>query len=349
MRIRSDIKLDFSNVLITPKRSKLESRSQVSLERTFTFPNTKETWNGIPIMASNMDTVGTLEMARVLNSYNIITCLHKFYTNDDLRNPCFDMNIMGKNLAISTGISDSDMDRLDSILTEFPQIKFICIDIANGYLERFTEVISNVRLKYPNKILIAGNVVSPEMTEQLIMSGADIVKVGIGGGSVCTTRVKTGVGYPQLSAVIECSDAAHGLKGHIISDGGCSVPGDVAKAFCGGADFVMLGGMLAGHDESGGEKVDRDGKWYKQFYGMSSELAMKKHYGEKASYRSSEGREVLIPYKGLVSNTIEDILGGVRSTCTYIGADIIKNMPKCATFIQVYNQYNRVYENNNKI
>ena len=184
---------------------------------------------------------------------------------------------------------------------------------------------------------MAGNVVTGEMTEQLILSGADIVKVGIGPGSVCTTRKKTGVGYPQLSAVMECADAAHGLSGHIISDGGCTMPGDFSKAFGAGADFVMAGGMFSGHDESGGETVtDSDtGRKYKEFYGMSSAHAMTKHSGGVADYRASEGKYVLVPYRGPVSGTVRTILGGVRSSCTYVGARKLKELSKRTTFIRI--------------
>lgn len=181
------------------------------------------------------------------------------------------------------------------------------------------------------------------MVEELLLSGADIIKVGIGPGSVCTTRVKTGVGYPQLSAIIECADAAHGLGGHIISDGGCTIPGDIAKAFGAGADFVMLGGMLAGHDQSGGELIERNGERFKTFYGMSSETAMGKHSGGVADYRASEGKTVEVPYRGNVTETLQDILGGLRSTCTYVGAQRLKELTKRTTFIRVAEQENRVY------
>ena len=215
--------------------------------------------------------------------------------------------------------------------------------MANGYSEYFTDVIKQVRDAWPDSVIMAGNVVTGEMTEQLILSGADIVKVGIGPGSVCTTRLKTGIGYPQLSAVIECADAAHGLKGLVCSDGGCVAPGDVAKAFGGGADFVMLGGMLAGHDECLGEPIEKEGKKYKRFYGMSSSEAMKKYAGGVANYRSSEGKSVDIPYKGPIENTVLDILGGLRSTCTYVGAPQLKELSKRTTFIRVNQQMNEVF------
>jgi GMP reductase len=247
------------------------------------------------------------------------------------------------NLAVSSGITEQDSIYLRNVLAACPQLNFICLDVANGYTEYFVQFVKNTRAAYPDKTIIAGNVVTGEMVEELILAGADIVKVGIGPGSVCTTRIKTGVGYPQLSAVIECSDAAHGLGGHIISDGGCTCSGDVAKAFGAGADFVMLGGMLAGHDESGGEVVERDGKKYRAFYGMSSATAMEKHFGGMADYRASEGKTVLVPYKGPIQYTIQDILGGLRSSCTYVGAAKLKELSKRTTFVRVSQQANEVF------
>jgi GMP reductase len=205
------------------------------------------------------------------------------------------------------------------------------------------EFVCKVRAAFADKTIVAGNVVTGEMVEELLLSGADIVKVGIGPGSVCTTRVKAGVGYPQLSAVIECADAAHGLGGRIISDGGCTCPGDVAKAFGGGADFVMLGGMFAGHDESGGELVERGGQQFKLFYGMSSSTAMSMHAGEVALYRASEGKTVEVPYRGPIKETVREILGGVRSACTYVGAASLKELTKRTTFILVQEQENRAF------
>ena len=344
MRIESDLKLGFKDVMIRPKRSTLKSRSQVSLNREFKFLHTGTAWNGIPIMAANMDTVGTFEMAKALFEKKLFTTIHKHYSIQDW-NEFLSTAPKGIEdyIAISTGTGKNDSERLASIFESNPQYKFICIDVANGYSEHFVNFVSKTRKTYPDKIIIAGNVVTGEMVEELILSGADIVKVGIGPGSVCTTRVKTGVGYPQLSAIIECADAAHGLGGQIISDGGCSSPGDVAKAFGAGADFVMLGGMLAGHDESGGEAIERDGKPYRKFYGMSSTTAMEKHTGGIADYRASEGKTVEVPYRGQVENTLQDILGGLRSTCTYVGAPRLKELTKRTTFIRVAEQENRVY------
>jgi GMP reductase len=337
MRIEDDVKLDFKDVLIRPKRSNLSSRKEVSLHRSFRFKHSQEEWTGVPIMAANMDGVGTFKMAKALHEHEMFTCLIKSYDLESfINNQDF---IIANSLAISTGTSDRDWSKLQQILNVFTSIKFICIDVANGYSEHFGDFVTKVRERYPLHTIIAGNVVTADMTQELILRGADIVKVGIGPGSVCTTRVQTGVGYPQLSAIIECGDAAHGLGGHIIADGGCTCPGDVAKAFGAGADFVMLGGMLAGHLEGGGEA--KDGKI--TFYGMSSDTAMEKHHGGVAEYRSSEGRTVTITYRGEVKNTVLDLLGGLRSTCTYVGAPSLKQLSKCTTFIRVNRQINDVF------
>lgn len=345
MRIEYDIKLGFKDVMIRPKRSTLKSRSQVNLLREFKFMHSDNTWSGIPIMAANMDTVGTYEMAMALSKHELFTAIHKHYTIEEwksfLSNAPRDIS---NYIAISTGTGKQDAERLKAISSLSETLKFICIDVANGYSEHFVNFVKQTRVKYPHKVIIAGNVVTGEMVEELLLAGADVIKVGIGPGSVCTTRVKTGVGYPQLSAIIECADAAHGLGGHIISDGGCATPGDVAKAFGAGADFVMLGGMLAGHDESGGESIERNGIKYKQFYGMSSDTAMGKHTGGVADYRASEGKTVEVPYRGKVDATLQDILGGVRSTCTYVGAQRLKELTKRTTFIRVDEQENRVYD-----
>ncbi|CAI5791412.1 GMP reductase 2 [Podarcis lilfordi] len=283
--IDNDIKLDFKDVLLRPKRSTLKSRSEVDLMRSFIFRNSKQTYTGIPIIAANMDTVGTFEMAKVLCKFSLFTTIHKHYSLDQWKAFAAENPECLLNVAASSGTGPSDFEQLEQILETVPQVRYICLDVANGYSEHFVQFLKDVRKRFPDHTIIAGNVVTGEMVEELILSGADIIKVGIGPGSVCTTRKKTGVGYPQLSAVMECADAAHGLNGHIISDGGCSCPGDVAKAFGAGADFVMLGGMLAGHTESGGELIEKEGKQYKLFYGMSSEVAMKKYAGGVAEYR----------------------------------------------------------------
>lgn len=344
MRIEEDLKLGFKDVLIRPKRSTLKSRSDVELERQFTFKHSRVQWSGVPIIAANMDTVGTFGMAQALAAFDILTAVHKHYSVQEWAE--FVRSVSAgvlKHVMVSTGTSDADFEKTKEILALSPSLQFICIDVANGYSEHFVQFVAKARAAWPDKAIIAGNVVTGEMCEELILAGADIVKVGIGPGSVCTTRVKTGVGYPQLSAVIECADAAHGLGGQIISDGGCTVPGDVAKAFGGGADFVMLGGMLAGHDESGGTVVEQNGEKFMLFYGMSSESAMNRHVGGVAQYRAAEGKTVKLPLRGPVEDTARDILGGLRSACTYVGASRLKELTKRTTFIRVQEQENRVF------
>lgn len=347
-KIINEIKLGFQDVLIQPKRSSLKSRKEVSLERTFKFKRANETWTGVPIIAANMDTVGTFEIAYELSKFKMLTAIHKHYSVEEWK--CYIEKINDKknflnHIMVSSGTSEEDFKKLNSILDIY-DIKFICIDIANGYSSHFGEYIAKVRKHYPNKIILAGNVVTADMTYDLLEKGADIIKVGIGPGSVCTTRKQTGVGYPQLSAVIECSDAAHGISGFICSDGGCTCPGDVSKAFGGDSDFVMIGGLFAGHNESGGEKIEVEGNTYIEYYGMSSNTAMKKHSGGVANYRSSEGKTVLIPYRGFIKDTVLDLLGGIRSTCTYIGAKEIKEIGKCTTFIRTNEQLNNIFGKN---
>ena len=373
MRIENEILLDYSDVLIRPKRSTLTSRKDVDLARKFVFRNytpdfpeniEDEHYHGIPIMASNMDGVGTFAMAAELAKQGIFTCLVKTYSKEELTDFFNNANHdITSSVAMSIGTSNADYDKFVQVYGRVgSKLKYLCIDVANGYSEAFVSHVSNIRKIYPHIVIIAGNVVTADQTQELILNGADIVKVGIGPGSVCTTRIQTGVGYPQLSAVIECADAAHGLGGHIIADGGCTCSGDVAKAFAAGADFVMLGGMLAGHDEGGGEVITKyyktnelesadftehykiEEKRFVKFYGMSSDAANTKHFGGLKDYRSSEGREVLVTYRGAVSTTIQNILGGIRSTCTYVGASALKQLTKCTTFVRVNNQFNKTYE-----
>jgi len=343
MRIIDDVKLDFKDVLFVPKRSVLKSRKDVDLNRTFKFKHSNTVWTGVPIMAANMDGVGTFSMARALNEYGMFTCFAKSYDLDDFVQTSGNLRLSNEihynnNVAVSSGTSDKDWSKLQQILNSFPELNFICIDIANGYSEHFGDFVAKVRARYPTHTIIAGNVVTADMTHELILRGADIVKVGIGPGSVCTTRIQTGVGYPQLSAIIECADAAHGLGAHIIADGGCTCPGDVAKAFGAGADFVMLGGMLAGHME-GGVTIENGNV---TFYGMSSKDAQEIHGGFK-DYRASEGRAITMPFRGTVTTTVNEILGGLRSTCTYIGAPTLKQLSKCTTFVKVNRQINDVF------
>lgn len=345
MKIDSTPKLDFNNVLIKPQRTTITSRSQVDLSRDFIFPHSKSKWKGIPIIAANMDTTGTFDILNVLSQHKLLTCLHKFYSLEHYENYFNKLNEYQKNYSIvSTGISESDFNNLCNIMDNIKGLRWICIDVANGYMQKMTAFCLKVRNRFPNHIIIAGNVATGEMTQELIINGkVDIVKIGIGPGSACTTRLKTGVGVPQLSAIIDCADAAHGCGGFIIGDGGITSPGDLAKAFGGGADFVMCGGVFSGHYENPGEIINENGKKYKRFYGMSSKEAMEKHYGKMEKYRSSEGRELKVPYKGLLSDTVLDYLGGLRSTCAYVNAYKIKHLPKCTTFMLVSQQLNTYF------
>ena len=344
MRIEDEIKLTFDDVLIRPKRSTLVSRSEVILERDFKFEHTDVTWTGVPIFSANMDTTGTFETATSLQKFKMITAIHKFYSIDDWKNNIDKLN--ADYIAVTVGQSDEDLELAKNIFNLNNEIKFLCIDVANGYREDFINAVKRYRETFKEKIIIAGNVATREMTEALILAGADIVKIGIGPGSVCTTRSVAGVGYPQLSSISECSDAAHGLGGHVMADGGCKYPGDVSKAFGAGADFVMLGGMFAGHEESGGELVeDENGVKYKDFYGMSSTKAQQTYYGDLAEHRAPEGKKVRLKYKGPLDTTVQAILGGVRSACSYVGAKTLKDLPKCTTFIRVTQTTNEIFTN----
>jgi GMP reductase len=355
MKIEITPKLDFNNVLIKPQRTTISSRNEVCLERNFTFQNSS--WKGIPIIAANMDTTGTFEVLKMLSRFKMLTCLNKFYTLNDYQEFLKQYEVQElenegisdiKNyMIVSTGISEKNYINLCEIMDNIHDLKWICIDVANGYMYKMVEFCKRVRKRCPKAIIVAGNVASGEMTQELIINGGvDIVKVGIGPGSACLTRMKTGVGVPQLSAIMDCADAAHGCSGFIVGDGGITCPGDMAKAFGGGADFVMCGGIFSGHDENPGEIIEEKDntnqiKKYKLFYGMSSELAMKKHYGSMANYRSSEGRVIKVPYRGSLEETISDYLGGLRSTCAYVNAKKLKHLSKCTTFLLVNQQINR--------
>ena len=345
MRIESDVKLDFKDVLLRPKRSTLGSRANVDLDRLYRFRHARLEMPVVPVIAANMDTVGTFEMAHALAKHKILTAIHKHYPVDDL------VAFFGREgegpqryAFYSLGILERELQKFEQVWGRTGGgIRWVCIDVANGYTEAFIDFVKRFRERYPDVAVMAGNVVTADITEALILAGVDIVKVGIGPGSVCTTRKMTGVGYPQLSAIIECADAAHGLGGHICGDGGCTVPGDVVKAFGGGADFVMLGGMLAAHDESGGEVVEHEGATFRKFYGMSSEEAMTRYAGGVAKYRASEGKSTMLPARGPVDDTVQGILGGLRSACTYVGARKLKDLSKCTTFVRVTQQINDVF------
>jgi GMP reductase len=343
MRIDNDPKLDFDDVLIRPKRSEAPSRSDVDLEREYRFLNSACTWRGVPLVASNMDTVGTLEMARAFGP-DMLTCLHKYHSESQLGDFLQD-DSQREHAFVTIGIRDDDFDQLARLVRR-TEVRYVCVDAANGYTKYFVDRVKRVRETFRDLTIMAGNVATPDMVQELLISGAaDIVKIGIGPGSVCTTRTKTGVGYPQLSAIIECADAAHGLRGHVCADGGCRVPGDVVKAFAAGADFVMLGGMLAGHDECAGTWIEQDGRRVAmQFYGMSSRTAMERYAGGVKDYRACEGKEVVIPYRGPVQETIREILGGIRSACAYVGAGQLKDLCKCTTFVLCHRTHNTVFE-----
>jgi GMP reductase len=343
--IESDLKLDFKDVLIRPKRSTLQSRNDVNVNRTFIFLHNQRDWTGFPLIAANMDVVGTMKVARALSRFGAMTALHKHYRAEELI--AFFQEGDTDNVFYSMGTTEADFDKFQAVKAKVPVGK-LCLDVANGYTERFVDFVARMREDNPEIVIMAGNVVTGDMTEALLLAGADIVKVGIGPGSVCTTRKMTGVGYPQLSAIIECADAAHGLKGQVCGDGGCTVPGDISKAYGAGADFVMLGGMLAGHDECEGELryEERDGQRVPvamTFYGMSSDTAMNKYAGGVAAYRASEGKTVEVPYRGPIEGTMQEIMGGVRSMMTYIGATKLKEVPKRTTFVRVGAQLNNVF------
>jgi GMP reductase len=349
VRINYDAKLNFEDVLLQPKRSTLTSRKDVDMTRKFTFRNSQKVMNFLPIFASNMDGVGTFSMAKVLQEYKMMTVITKTTTPEQWKE-AVGQGLRLQSVSVCTGTNKvfdedaQDYKNMQDILKMFPDIKMITIDVANAYHQNMVEFVARVRDEYPEKVIVAGNVVTPEMTEELIINGADVVKIGIGPGSVCTTRTMTGVGVPQFSAILDCADAANGVDGHIMADGGCVHPGDIAKALGGGAHMVMIGGMLAGHDESETDLVD--GK--REFYGMSSDRAREKHGRRKDGYRGNEGRHIDLPDRGPVKNTVEDILGGVRSACTYIGARRLKDMPKCASFVTTNNVINRIYEQNTR-
>ena len=345
MRLDNEIKLDYKDVLLKPKRSTLSSRRDVDMTRSFTFKNSGETYKCCPIIASNMDGVGTFSMAKVIQEFKMMTTIVKTQKLEQWKQAVGN-GIKLKYVSVCTGTNKLWTDEAEDYLTmqevlkSYPDIKFITIDVANGYHTNFSDFVAKVRDQYPDKTIVAGNVVTAEMTEELIIRGADVVKIGIGPGSVCTTRTMAGVGVPQFSAILECADAANGVGGHIMADGGCVEPGDIAKAFGGGAHFVMLGGMLAGHNES--EVELKNG--VREFYGMSSDRAREIHGKRKDGYRGNEGKKVILKDRGPVQETIEDILGGVRSSCTYIGARRLKDIPKCASFVRCIQPQNMVFE-----
>jgi GMP reductase len=338
MRVESELKLDFDDVLIRPKRSVAPSRASVNLTRQYRFRTMPAAagWAGIPVIAANLDTTGTMRMAAALHDLNMLTCLHKYYPLEELID-FFTKHPAGSSTFYTLGIREEDFDKLKRFVEKAAGMaRLICIDAANGYTKFFVDRVKHVRQLCPTAVIMAGNVATPEMVQELLIEGrADIVKVGIGPGSVCTTRKMTGVGYPQLSAIIECADAAHGNKGHICADGGCRTPGHIAKAFGAGADFVMLGGMLAGTEECDGEWLTADGrKKAMKFYGMSSREAQEKYHERMKDYIAAEGKCVEVPYQGPVKDVLREVTGGLRSACAYVGAERLKDLFKCCTFVR---------------
>lgn len=338
MRIEAGLKFDFDDVLIRPKRSIAPSRACVELKREYRFQTTAagQGWTGIPIIASNFDTVGTMRMAAALHDWDMLTCLHKYYPLEELV-AFFRGSPASRSTFYTLGIRNEDFEKFQAFVQMMGGYRgLLCVDAANGYTKFFVDRVKQVRALCPLATIMAGNVATPEMVQELLIEGrVDIVKVGIGPGSVCTTRAMTGVGYPQLSTIIECADAAHGNRGHICADGGCRAPGDVSKAFGAGADFVMLGGMLAGTDECEGEWVSDDGqKKAFRFYGMSSREAQEKHLGGVKDYCAAEGKSIEVAYKGPAARVLQEVTGGLRSACAYVGADRLKDLFKCCTFIR---------------
>ena len=353
MLISNETKLDYSDVLIVPLKNDMRSRKEVNLFSEYNFKYSSKKWKGTPIVAANMDGVGTFSMANSMSKMGMVTFITKFASISKWRKN-FDSSY-SQYYGVTSGVSKRELNNAINIFKEM-SLSWFCIDIANGYSDLILDAIRYVRSELrEDAIIVAGNVVTPDRTEELIKEGADIVKVGIGPGSVCTTRIKTGVGYPQLSAVYECSEAADAAGGMVMADGGCTCPGDIAKSFVAGADFSMIGGMLAGHSESEQDVVLRsfvtnemdngarivENKLFLSFYGMSSKEAMENNCGGMAEYKSSEGRLVTVEYKGDVRDTLLDICGGLRSSCTYVGAKSISELSERGGFIRVNSQYNR--------
>lgn len=343
-KIIEELKLNFDDVLIVPKESSIDSRKDVDLNVEFKFLHSKQTWKGIPIISANMTTVSSFEMANVLAKHKIMSAIHKYYSVEELRN-FFNTGVGIEYAWYTLGTNLDDWNKFKEVNSNKLSINKICIDVANGYRDSFVDAVKRLRDEYPSITIMAGNVATSDQTIKLINAGADLVKCGLGSGSGCKTRIATGVGMPQLSAIIECSEAAYELDSFICADGGCRFPGDVAKAFCAGANFVMLGSMLAGHDETGAKKIiDENGKEFIEFYGMSSEKAMREHNNGMNKYRTSEGRHIMLPSRGSVENTILNCLGGLRSCGTYIGSRTLKEFPNNTTFVRTNETHNRIYE-----
>lgn len=361
MQISNEIQLDYDDILLLPNRSKSASRKTVDIEREFLFYHSPRKWKGTPIFAANMANTGTLAMSLELSKYKFCTALHKFYDLEVII-PHFNQNLNNKDyIWYTTGIRGEDFSKLENFLKEVSFQPNIVIDVPNGYTDDFVRICSTIRNMCHDSIIMAGNVCTSNMVQEIILhGGVDIVKCGNSFGGACRTKNKTGIGRPMFSTVLDCSNSAHGLKsnhkkmGLICADGGCKAVGDICKAIGGGADFIMLGSIFAGCDENEGdweyeyktifdtwEPVPYQGdktitrKKSLKFYGMSSHHAQLKHYNEIREYATSEGTTLSIPYKGGVQGVVQDILGGIRSCCSYSGVDEIENLHKAANFIRL--------------
>ena len=363
MRIETEIELDYSDVLIKPRRSTIASRKDADITREYKFKWSGKTVKGTGIMQANMGTIGNFEVSRKMLNSGLFACLHKHHNVEDLvefYRTLVDENDTYLRCLLAVGLKDNGVEKVREIKRALGITVSVRLDVPNGYIPQIKDLVIKLRAEFPDMIIFVGNVVTGDITEDLILNGADCVVCGIGGGSACSTRKQTGVGRPQLSAVIECADAAHQVGGMICADGGITCPGDIGKAFGAGGDFVMIGGLYAGTDEAEGEIVEKyyktgevtaehdpvyTCKKFKEFYGMSSTLAQEKFGNGKPSYRASEGRVALVPYVGSVDDVNEEFLGGLRSTMTYLGAKRLKDIPKCCVFYRVNHQLNTIYEN----
>ena len=359
MNIVKEEQLDFDDVMIMPKPSTVESRKDTTIVRPFKFKWTDKVIEGNPAIAANMTTTGTFEMANELQKHQMFCALHKHYSPEEvIRFLEENKRNFGTNdyIFIGTGLRQGDFENLKKIMAT-GLCNNICLDAPNGYIQGFVQHLNRLRHTFPHSIIMAGNVVTPEKTFEILQNGADVVKVGIGSGSACSTRVKTGVGRPQLSTILDCVSSAKRYGGLICSDGGIQKPADYVKAIAAYADFVMMGGYLAGCSEAGGDLICRHIKTgeqmpsgreetrireYKMFYGMSSEYAQKNHYRNgMPSYRASEGIVSLVPHKGPVRDTIQDLEGGLRSAMTYTDSRTIDEFQRNVEFYKVRRQVAR--------
>lgn len=382
-QIIEEVQLDYCDVMIKPKRSTLNSRSEPNVYRDYKFRWTNRIINGNGLMVANMATTGTFEMAKVMQKNKMFCCLQKHYTYEELKTFLEDNfnNPESHNndyIFVSTGIKAGDYEKICKVI-DLGLCKNLCIDIANGYIPNLLSFVKKIRENYPSLVIMVGNVVTGDMVQDLILTGADIVKCGIGPGANCTTRKETGCGRPQFSTVLECAEAAHAIDGMICADGGVTCNGDIIKAFGAGADFVMVGSLVAGTDEADGEVIEKmyrtneyefyeedcctltkpsTREWteyhpdkpiysikkFKLAYGMSSKYAQDKHWNGMANYRTSEGIVTLKEYVGPAQEIIDSYLGGLRSCMTYISAKRLKDIPKCCTFYKT----NRILNNDGK-